>query len=104
MISFTGSTATGRRIMAKSGAHREAPQPRARAGSRRTWCSTTPTSRRSPARRSSTCFHAGQACADLTRLLVPRSRYDEAIEAMAPGFETVPYGDPTDPEGRSWAR
>jgi aldehyde dehydrogenase (NAD+) len=46
----------------------------------------------------STCYHAGQACANLTRLLVPRTRYDEAIEAVAPGFGMVKYGDPTDPE------
>jgi aldehyde dehydrogenase (NAD+) len=32
----------------------------------------------------------------LTRLLLPRSRYDEAIEIMEAGFKTVAYGDPTD--------
>ena len=46
----------------------------------------------------STCFHAGQSCASLTRLLVPRGRYEEAIDVMTPGFGAVKYGDPTDPE------
>jgi aldehyde dehydrogenase (NAD+) len=32
-----------------------------------------------------------------TRLLVPRSRYDEAVELAAAGFAGVTYGDPTDP-------
>ena len=31
-----------------------------------------------------------------TRMLVPRSCYDEAIEIATPGFENFPYGDPTD--------
>ncbi len=31
-----------------------------------------------------------------TRLLVPRSRYDEAVELAAAGFAGVTYGDPTD--------
>ena len=33
----------------------------------------------------------------LTRMLLPRSRYDEGIAIMEEGFRNVPYGDPTDP-------
>jgi aldehyde dehydrogenase (NAD+) len=43
------------------------------------------------------CMHAGQGCAMYTRLLVPRSRYDEAIHLLAQAFEAVPVGDPRDP-------
>jgi aldehyde dehydrogenase (NAD+) len=43
------------------------------------------------------CVHAGQGCAMLTRLLVPRPRYDEAIELLTAGFAGVTVGDPTDP-------
>jgi aldehyde dehydrogenase (NAD+) len=43
------------------------------------------------------CMHAGQGCALQTRVLVPRSRYDEAIQILAAGFQNIPYGDPTDP-------
>jgi len=32
----------------------------------------------------------------LTRMLLPRSRYDEGIAAMEEGFRTMAYGDPTD--------
>src|ERR1017187_8629328 len=42
------------------------------------------------------CVHGGQGCVMLTRMLLPRSRYDEGIAIMEPGFRNVPYGDPTD--------
>jgi aldehyde dehydrogenase (NAD+) len=95
MVAFTGSTATGRRIMAAASetlkpvflelggksvnlvlddANLEAVVPSA----------------------AMMCFHAGQGCAIPTRLLVPRSRYDEAVDLAAGGFATLPYGDPTD--------
>jgi aldehyde dehydrogenase (NAD+) len=42
------------------------------------------------------CTHAGQGCAIQTRVLLPRSRYDEGVEMLLAGFAGVPYGDPTD--------
>jgi aldehyde dehydrogenase (NAD+) len=42
------------------------------------------------------CIHGGQGCAITTRMLVPESRYDEAVEKLAGAFAMVPYGDPTD--------
>ena len=41
--------------------------------------------------------HAGQGCAITTRLVVPRSRYDEAVEATAATMSGLAAGDPTDP-------
>jgi aldehyde dehydrogenase (NAD+) len=43
------------------------------------------------------CTHGGQGCVMLTRMLLPRSRYEEGIAIMEEGFRNVPYGDPTDP-------
>ena len=43
------------------------------------------------------CMHAGQGCAMPTRLLVPNSRYDEAVEIVKVAMENNKYGDPTDP-------
>jgi aldehyde dehydrogenase (NAD+) len=40
--------------------------------------------------------HAGQGCAMLTRLLLPRSRYEEGVEIVAEAFGTIGVGDPTD--------
>ncbi len=42
------------------------------------------------------CVHAGQGCAMMTRTLVPRSRYDEAVELLEAAFAGITYGDPTD--------
>jgi len=43
------------------------------------------------------CMHSGQGCAITTRLLLPRSRYDEGVEMVRAAFESVTYGDPNDP-------
>jgi aldehyde dehydrogenase (NAD+) len=41
--------------------------------------------------------HAGQGCAITTRLLVPRSRHDEVVDAVAATMGALAAGDPTDP-------
>jgi aldehyde dehydrogenase (NAD+) len=43
------------------------------------------------------CFHAGQGCASLSRLLVPRHKLDDAIDMLTTAMSQVPWGDPTDP-------
>ena len=96
VVTFTGSTATGRRVMecaaqtvkktflelgGKSAnivlddAALEAVLPFA----------------------AMTCVHGGQGCAITTRLLVPRARYDEALVILKAAFEGWNYGDPTNP-------
>ena len=43
------------------------------------------------------CMHSGQGCAITTRLLLPRSRYDEGVEIVEGSrSRSFPYGDPTD--------
>lgn len=42
-------------------------------------------------------MHSGQGCALATRLLVPRSMYDAAVDMATAMFAGVPVGDPTDP-------
>jgi aldehyde dehydrogenase (NAD+) len=42
------------------------------------------------------CVHAGQGCAITTRLLLPRSRYDEGVELAAGAMASITYGDPWD--------
>jgi len=95
MVAFTGSTATGRRIMAAA-ADTLKPVFLELGGKSinlvlddADLASVIPSS-------SMVGFHAGQGCAMPTRLLVPRSRYDEAIDLATGGFATVAYGDPTD--------
>lgn len=43
------------------------------------------------------CMHAGQGCALPSRLLVPRNRYAEAVEIATATFGGISCGDPTDP-------
>ena len=95
MVAFTGSTATGRRIMAAAS---ETLKPVfLELGGKSVnlvlddadLAATIPMA-------SSVCYHGGQGCAMPTRLMVPRSRYDEAVDLAAAAFATVSYGDPTD--------
>jgi acyl-CoA reductase-like NAD-dependent aldehyde dehydrogenase len=42
-------------------------------------------------------MHAGQGCANPTRLLLPRSRYDEGVAMLKAMYEGIAPGDPQDP-------
>ncbi|MET7288830.1 aldehyde dehydrogenase [Streptomyces sp. NPDC005573] len=41
--------------------------------------------------------NTGQICRSLTRVLAPRSRYDEVVDAVATAMSEIPLGDPADP-------
>jgi aldehyde dehydrogenase (NAD+) len=43
------------------------------------------------------CVHGGQGCAITTRLLLPRSRYQEGVALVEKAFRGWNYGDPTNP-------
>ncbi|WP_419928022.1 aldehyde dehydrogenase family protein [Candidatus Poriferisocius sp.] len=96
MVAFTGSTATGRRIM--EAASSTLKRVFLELGGKSVnlilddadFAATVPTA-------AGICMHAGQGCAMPTRMLVPFSRYEEAVELVKMGFEGVAYGDPTDP-------
>lgn len=40
------------------------------------------------------CFHAGQGCAIPTRFLLPESRYEEGLQIIKNYFSGIAYGDP----------
>ena len=40
------------------------------------------------------CIHAGQGCAITTRLVVPREKYDEAVQVAAATMESIGAKDP----------
>jgi len=42
-------------------------------------------------------FNTGQVCASYSRVLVPRSRYDEIVDALVATAESFVVGDPFDP-------
>ncbi len=95
LISFTGSTATGRRIMEKGA--RTLKRLFLELGGKSADIVLDDADLAAKLGMAwAICTHGGQGCAMLSRLLVPRSRYDEAVEMLAAGFAHVPYGDPTD--------
>ncbi|ADP82320.1 aldehyde dehydrogenase family protein [Pseudofrankia inefficax] len=96
MIAFTGSTVTGRRIMAAA-AETVKPTFLELGGKSVNLLLDDADFTQAIPGAAMVCMHAGQGCAMPTRLLVPHSRYDEAIELATAAFAGVKYGDPTDP-------
>jgi len=43
------------------------------------------------------CMHAGQGCAIPSRMLLPRTRYDEGVAMLTAMYEGTSAGDPQDP-------
>ena len=96
LISFTGSTATGRRIMA-AGAPTLKRLFLELGGKSADIILEDGDLETKMAFFGFMCMHAGQGCAMLTRTLVHESRYDEAVALAEAAMATVTYGDPTDP-------
>ena len=96
MVAFTGSTATGRRIMEASAPTLKPVFLELGGKSVNLILDDADLTATVPGA-AGMCMHAGQGCAMATRLLVPNARYEEAVELAKMAFENVPYGDPTDP-------
>lgn len=97
MVSFTGSTAVGRTIAAIAGAQMKRTFLELGGKSAMIVLDDADMATVLP-NAAFMCVHAGQGCALQTRLLVPRARYDEAVELITAVFAMVPNGDPTNPE------
>jgi aldehyde dehydrogenase (NAD+) len=95
MISFTGSSMTGRRIMAR-GADTLKRVFLELGGKSANIILDDADFPSTVASGSMVCMHAGQGCAITTRMLLPRSRYDEGLELLKASFEGFAYGDPND--------
>ena len=97
-ISFTGSVATGKRIL------RAAAETMARVhlelGGKSVgiYLDTDNLDMMAPIACGPSMFHAGQGCAMATRVLVPKAVHDQFVERMV-GFvrDMVTIGDPADP-------
>jgi aldehyde dehydrogenase (NAD+) len=96
MVAFTGSTATGRRVMAAASETLK-PVFLELGGKSINLVLDDADFSSVGALASSVCFHGGQGCAMPTRMLVPRARYEDAVALAADAFAAVSYGDPTDP-------
>jgi acyl-CoA reductase-like NAD-dependent aldehyde dehydrogenase len=97
LISFTGSTAVGRRIMEKGAATMKRLFLELGGKSAAIVLDDADLAAASMIG-FGVCMHAGQGCATPTRMLLPRSRYDEGVELLKANFEGVTVGDPQLPE------
>ena len=96
MVSFTGSTDTGRAVMADGAATLK--KVFLELGGKSAFLVLDDADLAGACSMSAftASMHAGQGCAITTRLVVPRARYDEAVEAAAATMGGLKPGDPTD--------
>ena len=96
MISFTGSTAVGRRIMEKGAATMKRLFLEL-GGKSATIVLEDADLAKACLIGIGPCMHAGQGCAMPTRLLLPRARYDEGVAILQSIYSGIVPGDPQQP-------
>ncbi|HKV17597.1 MAG TPA: aldehyde dehydrogenase family protein [Mycobacterium sp.] len=95
LISFTGSTVVGKRIMEKGAATMKRLFLEL-GGKSATIVTEDADFAMGCMMGIGPCMHAGQGCANPTRMLLPRSRYDEGVEILRGIYESQMPGDPQD--------
>ena len=96
MVSFTGSTAVGRRVMAAASATVKKVFLELGGKSAYVVLDDADVSTVGLMAAAMVCTHAGQGCAITTRLLVPAALHDTVVEGVCAVLDGMPYGDPTD--------
>jgi acyl-CoA reductase-like NAD-dependent aldehyde dehydrogenase len=96
-ISFTCSTAAGRRIMAVTSERIARVTLELGGKSAAIITDDIPFTEVVPSLVPGGCGNTGQMCFALTRVLVPRQREQEALDAIGEAMGTLLVGDPTDP-------
>ena len=96
-VTFTGSTAVGRTIGATAAQQLKRCSLELGGKSAAILLDDMDVPSSMPMLLFSGLMNSGQACVAQTRILAPRSRYDEMVEAMVTFAGFMPVGDPTDP-------
>ncbi|MGI8329409.1 aldehyde dehydrogenase [Actinomadura scrupuli] len=96
-VAFTGSTAAGKRIMSLCGDQVKRVSLELGGKSAAIVLEDADVAAVIPRLVAGGMHLSGQVCGAHTRLLLPRSRYAEAVEAAAAAASAVPVGDPHDP-------
>jgi len=96
-VAFTGSTAAGKRIMSLCGEQIKRVSLELGGKSAAVILDDADAAGLVPALVGGAMHLSGQVCGAHTRVLVPSSRYGEAVEAAAAAASAVPVGDPHDP-------
>jgi aldehyde dehydrogenase (NAD+) len=97
MVSFTGSTNTGRAVMADGAATLKKVFLELGGKSAFLVLDDADLGGACSMAAFTASMHAGQGCAITTRLVVPRAKYDEAVDAAAGTMAGLKPGDPTNP-------
>ena len=98
MVTFTGSTPTGRRIMAAASDTLKRVFLELGGKSAAIVLDDADFGTAAMFSAFSMVTHAGQGCALTSRLLVPAAHKDEIVELVKANFGHVRYGDPNDPQ------
>ena len=97
-VSFTGSSATGARIAALCGEQIKRCTLELGGKSAAILLEDVDLAASLPNLLMAGLLNNGQACAAQTRILAPRSRYDEIVEAVGAAVGAMKVGDPLDPQ------
>jgi acyl-CoA reductase-like NAD-dependent aldehyde dehydrogenase len=97
MITFTGSTATGRRIMSRAGEQIKRVQLELGGKSAQVILDDVPEAVARSIGFGAALVHCGQGCALQTRLLMPEHLLDAYLDGLKTAVEQVVIGDPRDP-------
>jgi aldehyde dehydrogenase (NAD+) len=95
-ITFTGSTAAGRRIASLCGERIARCTLELGGKSAAVILDDMDIAAAARTLSQAECFLSGQVCSSLTRIVVTRRRHDELVEALAGTFSQVRVGDPFD--------
>nr|WP_216893142.1 aldehyde dehydrogenase family protein [Nocardia alni] len=97
MITFTGSTATGRAILAAGAATVKKTLLELGGKSAHIVLDDADLSASLPMAAMMGCVMSGQSCILPSRILLPRKRYDEGLAILAASMANFPVGDPWTP-------
>jgi betaine-aldehyde dehydrogenase len=97
-ITFTGSTAVGKDIMATASQRLARVTLELGGKSAAIIGDDIPLEAVLPSLVPGGCGNTGQACFGLTRVLASEERYDEVVAGMVGAYEAIKVGDPRDPE------
>jgi acyl-CoA reductase-like NAD-dependent aldehyde dehydrogenase len=95
-ITFTGSTAAGRRIASLCGERIARCTLELGGKSAAVILDDMDLGQAAGTLAAAECFLTGQVCSSLTRIVVTEKRHDELVEALASTFSQVKVGDPFD--------
>jgi aldehyde dehydrogenase (NAD+) len=97
MVTFTGSTATGKRVYAAGAATVKKVFLELGGKSTHIVLDDADLMKVLPRAAATACSMSGQGCTLCSRVLLPRALYDTGLQIMQATLEAFPYGDPWDP-------